>query len=127
MLDRRIDPVTLDYVDDGQGGWEMTDTIETQLHHQLHTEKNSWPADPQSGSEVHLVPRKADEDTMLQRLAAHQAALDVFVKDGVAADLKLELTEDDVGRPVIVGSLRDVQRGTIDLGRHLAFGVGEGE
>ncbi len=49
-LDRVIDPVTKDYVSDGNGGRLKTRTARTAIYHQLITRLGQWWGDPTAGS-----------------------------------------------------------------------------
>jgi phage gp46-like protein len=57
VTDRRLDPRTGDYVDDGRGNWEMTDTAATAILHQLRGHKAKWVLDPDVGSRLHELDR----------------------------------------------------------------------
>jgi phage gp46-like protein len=123
--DLRIDPVTKDYVDDGRGGFQTTETIETMLYHQLQTRRNEWVADPELGCTAHLIPPKDTASVALRRRDAFLQALKEFVDLGLAADLVVEVDRDQRGRQVIRSSIRDVQRGEINLQGLLPFAPGE--
>lgn len=60
---------------------------------------------------------------MAQREDAWRDALGVFVRAGLAEDLQIEVTNDQLGRFALEGSLVDVQHGELDLTPLLAAGV----
>lgn len=123
--DVQIDPVTRDYVDDGAGGFETTDTIATMCFHQLNVHENEWLADPGLGNVAHLIPPKDNATNQLRRRDAYKRALQVFVDEGLGADLVVAVDRDSrTGRSVTRTSMRDVQRGEIDLQGMLPFAPG---
>lgn len=121
--DRRIDPVTRDYVDDGRGSFETTTTIEPQLYHQLQGRLNEWAGDPDAGNDSHLIPRKASAGNLLRFKDAYQAALQPFIDAGLAADLQVEVEREGLNRFAVTSSIRDVQAGEIDVTPLLPFGA----
>jgi hypothetical protein len=124
-LDMMLDPVTRDYVDDGAGGFTKTDTIATMLYHQLNVHRNEWIADPGLGHTAHLIPPKSSDVNALRYKQAYRLALQEFVDLGLAADLVLEMERDSrTGRIAVHSSIRDVQRGDINLQGILPFAPG---
>jgi hypothetical protein len=57
-LDRRIDPLTRDYIFDASTGtWELTRSAETALYHQVVGELENWAGDPDAGSRFYELAR----------------------------------------------------------------------
>jgi len=123
-LDRVIDPITRDYVDDGYGGDVETTSLQPQLHHTLLDRRNQWPPFPGGGNEAHLVERLADETSMNELRGAYEDALRPYVTDGLAEDMVVEVTRDQLNRLAWVASLVDKQYGKIELTPLLAYGAG---
>jgi phage gp46-like protein len=120
-----IDPVTRDFVDDGAGDWEETTTLMPQIRHQVLDHRGLWFADPEAGSDVYTIPRKANRITFTRVQDAVRDALQVFVDAGQAEDLSVEITRDQYGRLCWESTLVDAQHGELDLTSLLGFGVGE--
>ena len=121
--DRRFDPVTRDYVEDGRGGFELTRTAETACYHQLLGDLNAWAGDAGAGSRLHLIPRKAGERTAIAAKDAVEAALRVLVEAGAITGVEVTVTRDQFGRLSLSGSAQDVQSGELDLSPILPQGV----
>lgn len=110
-LDRRIDPVTRDYVDDGAGGYEETTTLETAVIHQVLDEYGRDPGDPLAGSRIHELARGLNGER--DRGAARNAvavALQPLVTAGLARGLRIELEQRGT-RLLLQSSLTDVNAG----------------
>lgn len=89
--DRKIDPVTRDYIKDDVGGYETTTSIGTQVYHQLAGELDQWWGDSSAGSELHLVKYQgagADGEAFAENAA--KTALARFQQEGLARDLWVE-------------------------------------
>lgn len=114
--DRKLDPLTGDYVDATGGEYAEVLTIETALYHQLRTELRRWWGDPRAGSDLHLAKHKGAslEGARFSDNAIRQA-LQPFVDDGLAADLQITVEADERGRLIIDASITDIQHGLIDL------------
>lgn len=121
--DRKIDPVTKDYIDDGAGSWEQTTTIATSVYHQLQGELNGWWGDPDAGCQLFTLD--GGRNGVINETRARdmvRVALKPFIKAGLAEDLSVE-TEREVNRLFIAASIRDIQYGTLDLTPMLPFGA----
>lgn len=124
--DRVIDPMTRDYVDDGQGSWEKTTTVATALYLQLTSELNAWAGDPEAGSELHLIAKDGKGDRVGLKKAEDfvRRAFRSFLDEGRIADLKVSVDTNQLGRLVLVMSCRDVQQGTgVEIGLPLPYGA----
>lgn len=116
-LDRRIDPATGDYIDDGAGGDEDTDSVETAAYHQIKTERGEWWADPDKGSDLHLVPRLSVTQALELLPATLESALQALVDAGLARSQRVEVAAHPTVPNRIIGitEIVDIQRGPVDL------------
>lgn len=124
--DRKLDPITRDYVDAGDGSWAVITTAQTALHHQLLGELNAWAGDPEAGSELHLLVRKGKNDRITAQEAGDivKRAFRPFLEEGRISNLKVELDQDPLGRFVLVITCRDVQAGgAVELALPIAYGA----
>lgn len=113
--DRRIDPVTRDYIQDGAGGYETTTTIATKMYFQIVVPRNSWHGDPELGSDLHLVKFEgAGEAGRIFAADAVKASLARFVKQGLASGLKVDASADG-GRISIDARITDIQGAVIGV------------
>lgn len=101
MSDRRLDPVTGDFVDAPKGGFESCDDIENMIAFSYSIAVGSWEGDPALGHRFDELARAVDNASNRSRLAelARDAVIwlltlglltrvDVFVEswgDGVVA------------------------------------------
>ncbi len=115
-LDRRINPLTGDYVMDG-AKYEYTSTIETGCYHQCKGQRNRWPGDPNAGSDLYLIPTKGlTRSTVVFAEDAIRRALQPFIDSGDATDLQIETeVEPTFGRLILQSSITDVQAGQLNL------------
>lgn len=120
--DRKLDPITGDYIPDGRGGWQTTRTIQTAVHHQIHGERGRWAGDKDAGSEIHLLPKKNTESTMQRGADVIREALAVFEADGRATDVQVAVDRDQRGRQAFRASIRDTQSGEV-VSSLIPFGV----
>jgi phage gp46-like protein len=113
--DRKIDPATRDYVRAG-GARATTTSIQPRVYHAVTGKRNRWAGDPNQGSELYTLTTKrlgpAFKSEAIDGLAV---ALEPFVSQGLARDLRITVEIDANGRALIEGSLTDVQAGPIDL------------
>ena len=116
-LDRRLNPETGDYISDGAGGDEDTDTVETAAYHQITTHRGEFWADPTKGSDLHLVPRMSITAALEFAPETLRGALQALVNAGLAKDLRVEVTTDPNAPHRLIGlsEITDVQRGRVDL------------
>lgn len=111
-LDRKIDPLTRDYVDAGHGEYVETQSIQPALYHQFRTERGRWWGDPDAGSDLYLVARRnLDTGAVVFGKNALRAAAQPFVDDGQARDLVIDGAGDERGRLVLFVSLTDTTTG----------------
>ena len=109
--DRRIDPITRDYVDDGAGGCEETQSLETAVVHQILTEYGGDPGDGYAGSKVHLLARGLNG--VPARAGARNAvavALQPLVSAGLARDLRINIEQAGT-RLLVETSITDANAG----------------
>lgn len=67
--DRKIDPITLDYVDDGKGGFVEVDVLENQIVLSFSVDAGLWEGDPTFGHRLRELSRAVDSDLNRRRLA----------------------------------------------------------
>lgn len=113
-LDRVISPITRDYVDDDNGGFAETLTIETSVYHQAMGHLNKWPGDAAAGSRFYTLQREnADAATMLRAKDIMREAYQPLVDAGLATELTVETDHDELGRLVVTPTARDAQYGEL--------------
>jgi phage gp46-like protein len=121
-FDRKFDPVTHDYVEEG-GSFVLTSTLETALYHQLNDELNAWAGDAEAGSRLHLLQRGRNSEAEAVRTADEmEAAVKPFVDLGWATDFEVAIDRDQHGRWSLASSIKDVQHGTLELDDMIPFG-----
>jgi len=121
--DRALDPLTGDYVPDGKGGWKYTTLADTKCYHQLKTARNTWPGDPDAGSDYALLDRKDTDEEIARAADMTRDALQPLLDLNLIADLKLETGRDEGGRPVIQSTVTDTQSGAeVELTALLPYG-----
>ncbi len=76
MSDRRLDPVTADFVDGTAGGFESSEDIENQIAFCYSIAVGSWEGDPELGHRFDELARATDTSENRARLRdlAEQAA-----------------------------------------------------
>lgn len=122
--DRKLNPITGDYVQDGAGGYEYTTTIATKVYHQLRTRRGSWWGDPDAGSDLYLVTdRGLSQDSVVFAKNAVRTALQRFVDLGLAKDVAVEAQADARGRLTLQSTITDIQAGELDVSDLTPFGV----
>jgi phage gp46-like protein len=112
-----------DFVDDGAGGWVETDSIAPAVRHQALDKRGLWWADRNAGNAAWSLPKKATRRIMALHEDAWREALQVFVDAQLATDLDIAVTNDQLGRFALEGSLVDTQAGELDLTPLLATGL----
>lgn len=109
--DRRIDPVTRDYVDDGAGGYKETQTLETAVVHQVLDEYGADPGDELAGSTIHLLPRRSNGVlTKAEARNAAAVALQPLITAGFARNLRV-VVEQAGTRLLVETQITDVNAG----------------
>lgn len=93
--DRKLDPVTGDYVADAAGGWEYVETIESEAMHALKDRRRTWEGAPDDGSELHLLQQAnlGERDRLLAKRYAEEA-LQRLVDAGRASRVRATSTID---------------------------------
>jgi len=121
-LDRQMDPVTKDYIDDGAGGLKTTRTAATACHHQILGDLDAWVGDPEAGSAVTRIPRKDTEGNALAMRDAVEGALRPLAAAAIVAGVEVRVERPAIGRRVIVASAQDIQAGELDLSPLVPYG-----
>lgn len=111
MRDRKIDPITKDYIDDGAGGTEWTATSQTMVYHQVLGRVDEWVGDPEAGSRLHKLSKKLTEHVLHEATDAVQDALRPLVELGVLGGVDVVVTRDQRGKLALAASSEDIQGG----------------
>lgn len=117
-LDRRIDPVTKDYVLDGQGGCELTSTAEVALYLQMTMHLDEYWADPELGSNLHRFATLGLSDAALQFAQEDVvAALGLLEEAGMIRDIAVDVSITDTRphRLCITSEVTDTKGNRITL------------
>lgn len=110
--DRRIDALTGDYIKAAGGEYETTTTIEPAVYHQLKTERGRWCGDLSAGSDLYLVrTRGLNRGAVVFAQNAVRLALQPFVEQRLAKDLRVTAEGTETGRLVMETAITDVQGG----------------
>lgn len=109
--DRKIDPITKDYVDDGLGATEWTSSSQTMVHHQVLDYFDEWPGDPATGSRLHKLSKKLTERVMHEATDAVNDALRPLVELGAIGSPDVEVSKDQHGRLALSAAAEDIQGG----------------
>lgn len=121
-LDRSIDPLTRDYVEDGAGGWETTRDASTAIWHQVQGRLGGWAGDPQAGSRFHTLARaKSSSRTPAVVADIARGALRPLVAAGLISEPDI-IVERDRSRIASETTVTDLQTGEqLDLTDLLSF------
>lgn len=113
-----------DYELDDEGNLRTTQTASSAVRHALLDEIDAWPADPDAGSELHLIRGGGNTQANLVEAGDRvRLALDPLVAAGMISDVEVDVQRDNQGRFFIAAQSRDNQSGDpIDLPLD-AFGV----
>lgn len=114
-----------DFIDDGHGDWVETASIEPLCRYQLKDQRGLFFADPDAGSDVYLIPKKANRATLLRLSDAWRDALNVLVALGLSEDLVIDIDVDQVNRFIIDASMTDRNAGVVDLTPLLSSGLAD--
>lgn len=122
--DRRIDPVTRDYIADDAGGWEYTRTAATAIYHQVQGELDRWAGDPERGSRFYTLARaKSSLRTPQVVVDIARQALEPLVAEGriTEPEVEIERDRDRIRMQVVVTDLSTGEE--LDLTELLPFAV----
>jgi phage gp46-like protein len=115
-LDRKIDPVTKDYIADGFGGFETTTTIAPAAYHQLVGKRGFWWGNPDQGSDLHLIANEnISQKTFIFAKNAIATAMQMFIDQRRARDLTIDIDSPRPGYMTIESQITDTQGGVIDV------------
>ncbi len=125
--DRKIDPVTRDYVDnDDANGFELVSNISTSLYHDLQTELNSWWGDETAGSALFQVFRMGlNSETLAFARLSVKAVLEKYVRIGLATDPFVDVEAVPGGRFRLLARLTDVTGAIINVAELVALSEGD--
>lgn len=104
-----IDPKTLDFVDDGAGGWSEVDDSRTAVMVQVGSYEGEWFGDPEAGSQNHALITSDEPVEPEELVDSQRRALQVLQRAGLISDVSVSvLAEDDLaGALSILSTWRD--------------------
>ena len=108
--DLAFDPLTKDFIRDGAGGWERTETGDTAVLHQCSVHFGRWWGDAAIGALFHERERFATDPAPLHD-AEYRRALGLLVTEQYIADLQVTSVETKPGRVDSRTSYRLVETG----------------
>lgn len=111
-FDFKFDPVTKDFILGADGSFELTETAETAVLHQLECHLGEWWLDPDAGSRLHDL-RAAQADPLVFLEDEARRALGVLVERGRIADVDVIAEEGRPGRINVATRFRDVSSGQL--------------
>ena len=93
---RRIDPAARDYVPDGRGGYEVTNTAEPAVYLQMVLARGSWVGAPRRGSRLSAFVRAKSiaNRTPGEIREAIRETLQPLVDEGRLRDLQVRIARD---------------------------------
>lgn len=103
--DWRIDPKTLDFVDDDIGGWQESSDSQAAVMFQLECDYLAWWGDPHQGTRYRTILRNGGK--LLDIEDDTRRAMQLLVNDGRISDLNVASDRDESGRGVIVLAYTD--------------------
>lgn len=122
LYDQLLDPVTLDFVDDDDGGWLETADSRSIVMCQLDLELGASTSTPRDGTRIAELMRTGEPVTPELVVAEYQRAFALLERDGVISDLTIEITDEqgnllvEDGRFTPVLHWRDLASGSpVDL------------
>jgi len=100
-----------DYIDDGQGGFVLTETAQPSIRHQLLDRLGEWVGDPNAGRDRRgLQGRNASGAELALEIESMRRALRPLEKEGIIADVNIA-AERQGTRFVMAVHCRDTQTG----------------
>lgn len=116
-LDRKIDPVTLDYVSDGRGGFVEVDVVENQIVVSFSVAFGEFEGDATLGHRLGELARATDSDLNRRRMAdLAREALAWLVEDGSLESVAVVVESYDRGKVAFqVSAYRPGQSAAIPL------------
>jgi phage gp46-like protein len=111
-FDRKIDPISGDYVDAPGGEYAETASIQPQIYHQLNTQRARWWGDFEAGCDLYLVKQRGlSQGTVVFAKDTTKTALQGFVEAGQARDLSVEAVGSELGRLSVEIAITDTSTG----------------
>ena len=101
-----------DYIDDGNGAFELTTTAQPSLRHQILDRLGEWLGDPDAGREIRGVRgRNSSEAELEAERDSFIRALQRLEAEDIIADIEVDFERDQRGRFVFFIRTRDTQSG----------------
>lgn len=95
--DMKIDPRTLDFVDDGKGGWVEIDDSSTAVMCQLDAREGAWWGDPASGTRNKEI-LESEVPTLAELLDSTKRGMQALQAGGVISTAAISTLEEDTAR-----------------------------
>lgn len=103
-----------DYVDDGDGGFELTLTVQPSARHALLDLFGEWPADAAAGREqLGIAGRNSTEAQAVLEAESYERALDPLLDDALIADVDITVERVLPTRFQVDVRMRDTQTGGV--------------
>ena len=103
-----------DYVDDGEGGFALSLTVQASARHALLDELGAWPGDADAGREIlGIEGRNSTEGEALLEAESYRIALDRLEDDALIADVEITVERVLPTRFQVDVRMRDTQSGGV--------------
>lgn len=114
-----------DYIDDGVGGFTLTDTVASSARHAMLDRFGEWPADPEAGREIlGIAGRNSTEAEAELEAESYVVALKPLEDDALIDDVEIDVVRVLPTRFQVNVRMRDTQTGgTIEFENLGEFGV----
>ena len=114
-----------DYVDDGEGAFTLTTSVQPSARHALLDLRGEWPGDPDAGREsLGLAARNSTQGEADLEAESYRVALEQLEEDALISDVDVKVTRVLPTRFQIDVRMRDTQSGgTIEFKNLSEFGV----
>lgn len=110
--DRKLDPLTGDYMDAPGGEYAETLGAETAVQHALRGERDRWWGDPNRGSRLYQIrTRNLNQPTVAWTENEVLAALQPLIDEGLIADPQFRSEADARGRMRMETTMNDLATG----------------
>jgi hypothetical protein len=115
---------TGDFIDDGAGFFEETNTAQPAVRHQVMTMRGQWIGDADAGRESKGIPERLNTEAEAELEAnATLNALEELEIEGLISDIRVKVNRDALGRFAIQTEMVDAQAGgTITIQPLTEFG-----
>jgi hypothetical protein len=119
-LDYELDPITGDWIPDGQGGFKTTDTNAPAVMHALN-DKRGWPGDPNKGGNLEVLTSMTATEAAAAAPNLIHVALQPMIDDGFLRDVEVAV-EREIDKVFIKTEIIDSAGGRLDVTDLTPFG-----